>query len=117
MSVLAPLKECGVAVTLAGNHKLVVQGHGDSTRAINYVRRNKEAIIRELSSRSTEGTKPDSWGLPLECPLLDKPVPGGCRFEAKLYRRMVNEGVLQLGGPCPLLNVCILDRQGKETTR
>jgi hypothetical protein len=45
--------------------------------------------------------------LPEGCPLLGGPVPAGCRFEAKLLRRMMAEGALPLpGGRCPLRQVC-----------
>jgi len=46
--------------------------------------------------------------LPPGCPLNGGPVKASCRFEAKLFRRMMAEGVLQPGGPCPVIGVCRL---------
>ena len=49
--------------------------------------------------------------LPESCPLLTSggPVPGGCPFDAKMLRRMIQEGALPLpGGRCPLRRRCIL---------
>ena len=61
------------------------------------------AVAAPLGNELSQGAD-----LPEVCPLLGGSVPDECRFEAKLYRRMVNEGVLQLGGPCPLRKVCRL---------
>jgi hypothetical protein len=55
-----------------------------------------------------KASTPDTWGLPTACPMLDQPVPDECRFEEKLFWRMVNQGVLYPGGPCPLRKVCKL---------
>ena len=45
--------------------------------------------------------------LPKGCPLLGRaPVPAGCRFEKKFFRRMTREGVLKMGGPCPVRRAC-----------
>lgn len=44
--------------------------------------------------------------LPGGCPLLGGPVPPECRFETKLFKRMIRQGILPIGGPCPLRLVC-----------
>lgn len=45
--------------------------------------------------------------LPERCPLRGGPVPAGCRFEARLFKRMVAEGALPLpGGRCPVRHTC-----------
>ena len=50
-------------------------------------------------------------GLPTECPFnTGGPCPPGCRFETKLFLRMIREGVLPTDGGCPLLSVCNLAR-------
>jgi hypothetical protein len=49
--------------------------------------------------------------LPKGCPLIGGPVPSECRFETKLFKRMIRQGVLPIGGPCPLHLVCGSDTQ------
>jgi hypothetical protein len=51
--------------------------------------------------------------LPKGCPLrVGAPIPKGCRFEARLFHRMMAEGTLPLpGGRCPLRTLC---RVGSE---
>lgn len=50
---------------------------------------------------------PATPDLPERCPLRGGPVPDGCRFEEKLFHRMVREGTLPLpGGRCPLRHTC-----------
>ncbi len=48
--------------------------------------------------------------LPKGCPLrVGAPIPKGCRFEARLFQRMIAEGTLPLpGGRCPLRALCKL---------
>ncbi|MCG2750376.1 MAG: hypothetical protein L6301_00850 [Desulfobacteraceae bacterium] len=51
--------------------------------------------------------------LPAKCPLTTSGLcPTGCRFESRFFRRMINEGVLTMGGPCPVRNVCLLGKKG-----
>lgn len=48
--------------------------------------------------------------LPDRCPLLGGPVPPGCRFESRFFKRMVSGGTLPLpGGRCPFRDVCGLN--------
>jgi len=50
---------------------------------------------------------PAPANLPPDCPLQGGPVPSGCRFEARLLARLIQEGALPLpGGRCPLRGVC-----------
>ncbi len=60
--------------------------------ALAYAESYKALILKDLDP---------CWGLPAECPLLDKPVPQWCRFDAQAFHRLVSEGGLYLGGPCP----------------
>jgi hypothetical protein len=49
--------------------------------------------------------------LPRGCPLTGAPFPAtGCRFHRRLFARLVAEGALPTGGPCPLRRVCKLGR-------
>ena len=58
------------------------------------------------------GNHAPALDLPIGCPLLGGPVPDGCRFESKLFRRMVAEGILLLhGGRCPLGHICRLEQE------
>jgi hypothetical protein len=53
----------------------------------------------------------DSSGLPAGCPLDGSTFPEtGCRFHRRLFARLVAEGALPTGGPCPLRRVCKLER-------
>jgi hypothetical protein len=56
---------------------------------------------------------PKPANLPEGCPLLGPgPHPAGCRFEAKLLRRMMTEGALPLpSGRCPLRTTCKVGRE------
>jgi hypothetical protein len=55
----------------------------------------------------------DLSGLPAGCPLsIGGRVPNGCRFEPKFFNRMIHEGSLSYGGPCPLSHVCRM--RGKQ---
>ena len=65
--------------------------------AMAYAESYKEQILEDLYP---------CWGLPADCPLLDKPVPQWCRFDAQAFHRLVTEGCLSLGGPCPLRLSC-----------
>lgn len=56
-----------------------------------------ESVVQPLSLGSD---------LPKGCPLIGGPVPPECRFETKLFKRMIRQGVLPIGGPCPLRRVC-----------
>jgi len=52
---------------------------------------------------------PKAFELPDSCPLLGRPVPDECRFEARFFRRMVQGGTLPgPEGGCPLRQVCRL---------
>lgn len=52
-----------------------------------------------------------SADLPEGCPLATGVrVPAMCRFEARFFRRMLDEGVLNVGGPCPIRHVCRRER-------
>jgi len=46
------------------------------------------------------------------CPLITGgPVPRGCRFEPKFFKRMVRDRVLELTEPCPVQRACrIIDK-------
>jgi len=45
--------------------------------------------------------------LPPGCPLCGGPVPTGCRFNPRLFSRMIREGVLPMpDGSCPIRRVC-----------
>jgi hypothetical protein len=61
-----------------------------------------------VATPRNEKNEPDTWGLPVACPMLDQPVPEECRFEPKFFARMYDSGVLLPGGPCPLRKVCKL---------
>ena len=49
--------------------------------------------------------------LPTGCPLRGGSVPKSCRFDPRLFKRMVQEGAVVLGEPCPILRVCNLSRR------
>jgi len=65
-----------------------------------------EALDRE-QAEPEEGI--DNIGdLPQGCPLIGGPVPDGCRFEARLFSRMVQQGTLPVNGGCPIRRGCNL---------
>ena len=65
------------------------------------------AIAGTLKCRSAR--QKNAWDLPPGCPLLGGQVPDDCRFEARFFERMINEGVLPFDDVgCPLLQVCRL---------
>jgi hypothetical protein len=52
---------------------------------------------------------PKAADLPVGCPLLGGPFPETCRFHPKLFRTLLEQGVIPLpGGRCPLRNICKL---------
>lgn len=59
---------------------------------------------------------PQPSNLPEGCPILGGPVTGGCRFDPRLFMRLMAEGTLPLpGGRCPYRHICRLDQQKKDT--
>jgi hypothetical protein len=87
---------------------------GDSLLVRNVVRRLAVEGIAEALPGGLYGIPP--WppaapDLPRGCPLTGAPFPAtGCRFHRRLFARLVAEGALPTGGPCPLRRVCKLER-------
>ncbi|MBA3030864.1 MAG: hypothetical protein FP816_18900 [Desulfobacteraceae bacterium] len=66
-----------------------------------------------LKDKNIAPAKVAKVDLPAKCPLTTSGLcPTGCRFESRFFRRMINEGVLTMGGPCPVRNVCLLEKKG-----
>ena len=103
-----PVAEAEVLATVAG----------DTTFNRNILNRLVLDGIVELAAPgfyAIPSYPPKTANLPEGCPLLGGPVPSGCRFDSRLFKRLFNEGVLPLpGGRCPLRNVCKIDKGGQK---
>ena len=72
----------------------------------------KIAVAEPPESNKSRVKHQDNEDLPNRCPLLGGPVPNGCRFESKFFKRMMTEGVLPLpDGCCPLRHICGLKKE------
>jgi hypothetical protein len=74
---------------------------------------NKPEHGPQSRSKDSPGavTKSASADLPANCPLkTGAGIPNNCRFEPRLFRRMVAEAVIpNPDGGCPLRSACPLD--------
>lgn len=66
------------------------------------------ATVAVAGHEKSEPIDQEAADLPEGCPLLGGQVPPQCRFEPKFFKRMIHQGVLVVGEPCPLLGVCKL---------
>lgn len=114
MSTLAPLHELGVTVQVTDDGKLRLQCDREIPEAVEYARRNKQAIVAELTRDAGKRGRPP---LPDACPLVNGGYcPPECRFETRLMVRLIETGALpdpKIG--CPLRHVCGLFSEWPRT--
>jgi hypothetical protein len=102
VSALSPLRELGLLVSITDTglrlSGLSALPKDQAARVVEYAKEHKPAIIAELSA----GPR-----LPEACPFLTGDAcPPGCRFETRLFLRMIETGVLPTAEGCPLLSAC-----------
>ena len=111
MSILAPLNKMGVSVSLSEKGKLKLTAKAPNPEAVEFVKRNRAAIITEL--QKSDLPNPD---LPASCPFNTGGfAPEGCRFSHDLLMSLIVAGVMpdpKIG--CMFKAVCGERKKQKE---